>query len=213
MPRPTLILIGGGSGAGKTVIAQHLADALGLSASAVVPIDAYYHDHPSVTPEAREAINYDSPDAFDVSLLDTHVCKLLAGGVVARPTYDYRTHRRLSKTTRISAERHVVVEGMLALHWPALRERCDVAVFVTTTEELALSRRIDRDLDDRGRSEKSVRAQWVQTVRPMHLAHVEPTRQFADVIIDGSDAVEASVAALLARIQAQTGGISPSVNG
>ena len=200
MARPTLILIGGGSGAGKTVIAQHLAATLGRYASAVVPIDAYYHNHPSAPRETRAAFNYDSPDAFDGSLLDTHVRELLAGHVVSRPTYDYRTHCRLSKTARISADEYVIVEGVLALHWPSLRELCEIAVFVTTTEELSLARRIRRDVDDRSRSEDSVRAQWKQTVRPMYIAHVEPTRQFADIVIDGADTIETSVGTLLRHI-------------
>ena len=203
MARPTVILIGGGSGAGKTMIAQHLARSLGQSVSAVVPIDAYYHDHPSLTHETHTAINYDSPDAVDFSLLDTHLHDLLAGRPVSSPTYDYRTHRRLNETAHMSARRYVVVEGLLALHWPALRELCDVAVFVTTTDELALARRIGRDVNDRGRTEASVRRQWEHTVRPMFLAHVEPTRRFADIIISGADAIKTSVGVLLRHIRAR----------
>ena len=200
MARPILILIGGGSGAGKTVIAEHLAATLGHHASAVVPIDAYYHNHPLATRETRAALNYDSPDAFDGSLLNTHIRELLAGHVVSRPIYDYRTHCRLSNTIRISAEEYLIVEGVLALHWPSLRELCDIAVFVTTNDELSLARRIKRDVNERGRSKASVRAQWKQTVRPMYIAHVEPTRQYANIVIDGADSIKTSVGTLLRHI-------------
>ena len=200
MLRSTLIAISGPSGAGKTTLSNHLANALGSSATTILPVDAYYHDHSSVPPEARLTINYDSPEAIDITMLEAHLRHLQAGHSIARPQYDYRTHQRLDDTIIVTPERYVVIEGLMALYWPILRSLYDMTVFVTIPDEMALERRIIRDTTERARTEMFVRKQWQETVWPMYEKYVKPVRILADIVIDGTAAVETSVATLLATI-------------
>ena len=200
MPRPHLIAIAGASGAGKTTLAASLAAALGSSRGVVpvVPIDAYYRDDPCDSPEDRAARNFDAPDALDAALLVAHLERLRSGHTVGRPIYDFRTHRRTAGTVAVRPASHVVVEGLLALHWPAVRALCATRVFLTIEERLALARRIARDTSTRGRTAAAVRRQWSDTVWPMYRRYVEPTRRFADVTVDGAAPGEVAVAAVLA---------------
>ena len=209
MPRVHLIAIAGASGAGKTTLASRLAAALGASgrAAPVVPLDAYYRDDPGDAPAVRAARNFDVPEALEAALLVAHLERLRSGRAVERPTYDYGTHRRAARTVTVRAARYVVVEGLLALHWPVVRALCATKVFMTIDERLALARRIARDTSTRGRTEHSVRRQWSETVHPMIRRYVEPTRRFADLTVDGAAPLEASVGAVLAFVRA--GGRAP----
>ena len=203
MPRPHLIAIAGASGAGKTTLAGRLATALGVDGptAQVVPIDAYYRDDPGDAPHVRAARNFDAPEALEAALLVAHLERLHSGGAVERPTYDFRTHRRSARTVTVQPAPYVVVEGLLALHWAAVRAVCATKVFMMIGERLALARRIARDTSARGRTEDSVRRQWAETVHPMFRRYVEPTRRFADVTVDGAAPVEASVAEVLAFVR------------
>ena len=198
--KSTLILIGGGSGAGKTSIAQHLSSVLGPTLTTVVPIDAYYRDRRHIKRDDPLAGNFDSPDALDYRLLDTHIRSLLNGHSIERPKYNYQTHRRQKETLSVPPRRYLVLEGLFALYWPTLRAQSDIAAFVTTSNELALTRRLQRDIQERGGSEPSIRTQWEETVWPMYLTYVEPTRRFADLIIDGTGSIEHSAERLISRI-------------
>lgn len=202
MARPHLIAIAGASGSGKTTLARRAAAALGPPDAAVLPIDAYYRDRPDATAAERAAANYDAPDAVDAVLLEAHLAALRAGRAVERPSYDFRTHRRTRATRTVRPGRHLLVEGILALCWPALRTLCDTTVFIRIDEETALARRMERDTRFRGRSPESVRRQWKATVWPMYRRHVEPTARFADVTVDGGAPIDAGVEALLAHLQA-----------
>ncbi len=203
MPRAHLIAIAGASGAGKTTLAGRLAAALGACAPAapVVPLDAYYRDDPAEGPAARAARNYDAPESLEAALLLTHLERLRSGRAAERPSYDFRTHRRTARTVLMQPAPYVLVEGLLALHWPAIRALCGTKLFLQIDDRLALARRIARDTRSRGRTEDSVRRQWSETVHPMFLRYVEPTRRFADLTIDGAAPVEASVAAVLAFVR------------
>ena len=203
MPRPHLIAIAGASGAGKSTLAGRLAAALGASgpAAPVVPLDAYYRDAPGDAPAVRAARNFDAPEALEAALLLTHLERLHSGRAAERPTYDFRTHRRSARTITLQPATYVVVEGLLALHWPAIRALCATKVFLTIDERLALARRIARDTSTRGRTEDSVRRQWAATVSPMFRRYVEPTRRFADLTVDGAAPLEAAVAAVLAFVR------------
>ena len=199
MPRPHLIAIAGASGSGKTTLAARASAA--LADCAVLPLDAYYRDRSHASAAERDAINYDAPDAIDDALLETHLRALLAGRPAERPTYDFRTRRRTGSTRTIRPGRHLMVEGILALHWPGLRALWDTAAFIHVDEATALARRTARDVRLRGRSQSSVRRQWEATVWPMYRRYVERTRRFADVILDGAAPLETSVAALLAQVR------------
>ena len=202
MALPHLIAIAGASGSGKTTLAGTVAAALGPPDAVVLPLDAYYRDRPGATAEELDAVNYDAPDAIDTDLLHAHLLQLRAGRSVERPAYDFRTHRRRRTTHAVRPDRYLLIEGILALFWPVLRDLYDTRVFVRIDEETALARRMERDTRIRARSPDSVRRQWVSTVWPMYLRHVEPTAVFADVTLDGAAPLDASVAALLAHVRA-----------
>ena len=209
MACPHLIAIAGASGSGKTSLARRLGTALGPSQAALLPLDAYYRDRPDATPEERAAANYDAPDAIEADLLEAHLRKLRAGWTVQVPTYDFRTHRRTSCTSAIEPDHYLIVEGILALYWPALRTLYDTAVFIRIDEATALGRRMERDTRLRARSPISVRRQWETTVWPMYRRYVERTRRFADLTLDGAAPLDASLAALLARVRARRGRPEP----
>ncbi len=198
----TLILIGGGSGTGKTSIAQHLSAALGTTATSNVPIDAYYRDRRFMTRDDPLVNNFDSPDALDYRLLDMHIRSLLTGQSIERPKYNYQTHQRHEETCPVLPRKYLIVEGLFALYWPSLRAQANVAAFVEASNELALTRRIQRDISERGGSEASIRSQWENTVWPMYLTYVEPTSQFADLILDGTGSIEHSAKCLARHVTA-----------
>ena len=198
----TLILIGGGSGTGKTSIAQRLSAALGTTVTSIVPTDAYYRDRRFMTRDDPLVNNFDSPDALDYGLLNMHIRSLLTGKSIERPKYNYRTHQRHEETCPVMPRKYLVVEGLFALYWPTLRAQSNVAVFVTANNELALTRRIRRDISERGGSEASIRSQWKDTVWPMYFNYVEPTCQFADLILDGTETIEHSAKRLVRHITA-----------
>ena len=192
-----LILIGGGSGAGKTSITKSLSTVLGPTLTTVIPLDAYYRDRSHMRQDDPLVGNFDSPDALDHELLDAHIRSLLTGKSIKRPRYNYQTHRREKERQPASPRQYLIIEGLFALYWPALLAQSDVAAFVTISSELALIRRIHRDTHERGGSETLIRTQWENTVWPMYLTYVEPTRQFADLVIDGTNSIENSVETLL----------------
>lgn len=212
MTRPHLIAIAGASGSGKTTLARSLAAALGPPDAVVLPLDAYYRDHPAATAAELETANYDAPQAVDAALLAAHVRQLRAGRAVERPTYDFRIHRRTTATWTVRPNRCVIVEGILALYWSTLRSLYDTSVFMRIDEAAALARRVARDCESRGRSPASVRQQWERTVWPMYRRHVEPTARFADVVVDGAAPIAASLAAVLAHVR-PCGSKSPRATG
>ena len=207
MARPYLIAIAGASGSGKTTLAGRAAAA--LPDSTVLALDAYYRDRPHASAAELEAVNYDAPAAIDAALLETHVRELLAGRSIDRPTYDFRTHRRTSCTSVIEPSHYLIVEGILALYWPALRTLYDTTAFLHIDEATALARRMERDTRRRARSPISVRRQWETTVWPMYRRYAEPTRRFADLTLEGAAPLDASLAALLARVRARRGRPEP----
>ena len=201
MARPHLIAIAGASGSGKSTLARLAAAALGASNAVVLPLDAYYRDRPDATAEELDAVNYDAPEAVDAALLQAHLQQLRAGRSIERPTYDFRTHRRAQATRTLEPCRFLIVEGILALYWPALRRLYDATAFVRVDEATALARRMDRDTRLRARSPASVRRQWDTTVWPMYRRYVEPTARFADFTLDGAAPIDVSVTTLLARVR------------
>jgi uridine kinase len=185
MPRRILIGIAGGSGSGKTVVARTIVRELGSKRVVIIDQDSYYKDIEQVPFRDREARNFDHPDAFDSSLMIQHLRELLEGHAIEQPVYDYTQHRRTNETRRISDHLIIVLEGILIFHDPELRALMDIKLYVDADSDVRLIRRLRRDLTERGRSVDTILRQYEDSVRPMHLQFVEPSKRFADVIIPG----------------------------
>jgi uridine kinase len=183
MAPPFVLGIAGGSGSGKTTISRAILEALPPGSGILLEQDHYYRAQSELPFEQRERVNYDHPDALETDLLIAHLDALRAGRAIIRPTYDFATHDRSPEGMRIAPAPVVVVEGILVLADERVRARFDAKVYVDTDADIRLMRRIRRDLEQRGRSFAQVRKQYYDTVRPMHLAFVEPSKRFADVII------------------------------
>jgi uridine kinase len=186
-----LIGIAGGTGSGKTTLAQHIARALAGSV-AILEHDWYYRDRSSVAPAERLGLNYDEPAALENELLARDLATLESGSAVECPQYDFSTHTRSSATVRIEPARIVVVEGILLFAVPVLRNAFDLRIFVDTDDDIRLMRRIRRDIVERGRDIDAIEAQYRGTVRPMHLLHVAPSKRHAHLIVpEGGENAEA----------------------
>jgi uridine kinase len=186
--RPYIVGIAGGTGSGKTTVADKLASAMPPGRCVTLDHDAYYRDQGHLTPDDRDALNYDHPSALDSALLALHLRELRDGRAVEVPIYDFATHTRRRETRSVAPARVILVEGILVFAEPALREQMDIKIFVDTDADIRLMRRIRRDLEERGRTFQSVRDQYHATVRPMHLEYVEPSKRWADLIIpEGGD--------------------------
>jgi uridine kinase len=178
-----VIGLAGGSGSGKTTIAEALVDA--MAGVAYVRHDDYYRHRPELTFEERTKVNYDHPDSLETTLLVSHLEALRSGQPVQRPVYDFTTHTRSDETGVVAPAPVVVVEGILVLADPALRRLMDLKIYVDTDADLRLARRMERDIHERLRTPESVLTQYLTTVRPMHLEFVEPSKKHADMIIPG----------------------------
>jgi uridine kinase len=182
--RPPLVLgIAGGSGSGKSTIARAILDALPAGRGVLLQQDNYYRPQTHLPPPERERVNYDHPDALELDLLTGHLDALRTGSPILRPTYDFTVHDRSKDGVRIEPAPVIVVEGILVLADDRLRSRFEVKLYVDTDADIRLMRRVRRDLEHRGRSFAQIRKQYYETVRPMHLAFVEPSKRFADIII------------------------------
>jgi uridine kinase len=199
--RPVLVGVAGGSGSGKTTVADRLAGLMGDASVAHLRLDAYYCDNGHLPLEARAAVDYDHPDAFDWELLLEHLDALAAGDPVDVPVYDFATHARRDERTRVPPARVVVVEGILVLHHAVLRDRLDLRAFVDTDADLRFIRRLERDVDERGRSLRSVIDQYLSSVRPGHEHFIAPSQRHADVIITGGGMNVAAMDILVARVR------------
>jgi uridine kinase len=180
--RPLFIGLAGGSGSGKTTIAEEVVDRL-EGRVALLHHDAYYRNMVELSFEERTRVNYDHPSSLETELLVKHLESLRSGVAIEHPVYDFARHLRSSETTPIAPARVVIVEGILVLSDAQLRSELDLKIYVDTDPDLRLARRLERDIAERGRSVESVIDQYFATVRPMHLEFVEPSRRYADLII------------------------------
>jgi uridine kinase len=181
--RPLVIGIAGGTGSGKSTVARNLAAGLPAGVVSLVDHDSYYRDRKDLPFAERAQLNYDHPDSLETELLVEHLGRLRNGEAVEVPLYDFTTHTRRIETRRVEPTPVIVVEGILVLQNSGLRSKLDIKIFVDTDADIRVFRRIRRDLEQRGRSFDSVRDQYYSTVRPMHLAFVEPSRRWADLIV------------------------------
>jgi uridine kinase len=180
---PLIIGIAGGSGSGKTTIAESIVDAIGPEAVSLIQHDSYYRDQTDVAVAERSKVNYDHPDSLETDLLVKQLSTLLGGAHVDVPVYDFTVHNRSDATIRVEPKPTVIVEGILVLYEPDLRELMDLKVYVDTDADLRIVRRLERDISERGRTFESVQKQYLETVRPMHLQFVEPSKRYADIVI------------------------------
>lgn len=189
-----MIGIAGASCSGKTELARRLARSPG---AVVCTLDSYYRDLSHLPLEDRARHNFDIPDALDHQLVYEQISALSRGESIRKPVYDFTRHVRSPETEVLSPRPLTVVEGLFTLYWQPLRELLDLKVFIETDDEICLKRRIDRDIRERGRTPESVRQQFEETVRPMTHLHIDPTREFADLVLDGNRAPEEGYAAVL----------------
>ncbi len=203
--RPLVVGIAGGTGSGKTTVARKLADALPTERCALIEHDFYYRDRSNLPADDRERINYDHPEALESDLLAEHLRRLRAREPVNVPIYDFVTHTRSRQTRRVEPAPVIIVEGILVFVEAAVREQMDVKIFVNTDADLRVLRRIRRDLEQRGRSFASVREQYYQTVRPMHLQFVEPSKRWADLIVPEGGENTVAIGVIVSMLQRVAG--------
>jgi len=198
---PVLIGIAGGTGSGKTTVANRVVHAIPKGLAVMMQHDWYYRDQSRLEFEARTRINYDEPAALENELLEAHLRALKSGTAVECPRYDFAQHTRSPVTHRVEPCRIVVVEGILLFAVPELRELFDLRLFVDTDDDIRLMRRIKRDITHRGRDIESIQKQYYETVRPMHARHVAPSKRYAHLIIpeggENREAVDVIVGRLL----------------
>lgn len=178
-----IIGICGGTGSGKTTVANRILESVRASEVVFIQQDSYYRNLKDLPLDYRQVANFDHPDALDNDLLANHVRKLKAGEPIELPIYDFKTHTRLNDTRAVDPKPIVIVEGILIFAEPKLLELMDIKVFVDTPDDIRFIRRLRRDLAERARTVDSVIDQYIATVRPMHMQFVEPSRRYADVII------------------------------
>lgn len=181
--KPIVIGIAGGSGSGKTTVANEILNKVGVHQIAFLPHDAYYRELGHLPQTQREQVNFDHPNSMETELLIEHVKTLLDGHSIEMPVYDFTTHSRTGKSIHVDPKNIIMVEGILIFAEPVLRDLFDVKIFVDTDADIRFMRRLERDIAERGRTVSSVIKQYQATVRPMHLEFVEPSKRYADVII------------------------------
>lgn len=188
MRRPLVIGIAGGSGSGKTTVANRVTSAIPSQDVVTIEHDVYYRDRPELSYDERCQLNYDHPESLETALLVAHLRALRQGQGVDVPVYDFKTHRRAEAFRRVEPRPVVIVEGILVFVDPELRSQFDLKIYVDTDADIRAFRRIRRDIEQRGRTFESIREQYYRTVRPMHLQFVEPSKRWADIIIpEGGD--------------------------
>jgi uridine kinase len=197
-----LIGIAGASGSGKTLVANNILEKIGSDKAVLIQEDSYYKDLSDMPFDERTAMNFDHPDAFDYDLLAEDLTRLLNGEKIAHPVYDYKNHVRMKKTTTVGPGDLIILEGILILNNAPLRELMDLRVFVDTALDICFIRRLKRDITERGRTVDSVICQYRETVRPMYFRFIEPSKQYADIIIPRGGKNTVAIDLLSTRINA-----------
>ena len=196
---PLVIGVGGCSGSGKTSVAKELARILD---GTHFPLDHYYRDLSHLPPEQRGQQDFDDPEMLESDLLAQHIGELSKGRAIDRPLYDFSTHCRvLDEAERIEPGRVVVVDGIFALHYNGLHPLYDLAIYVDTPDVICFTRRLARDVRERGRTPESVRRQYDATVRPMAEKYVRPSAQYAGLVLDGTTSLDWLVEQVLRELQ------------
>lgn len=198
--KPLVFGVAGGTASGKTTVAREILAAVGASQIAYLPHDAYYRDQPDLSFEERSGLNYDHPNSLETKLMIKHIKQLIVGDSAEVPVYDFTTHRRTDETVTVEPAPIILVDGILIFTKRKLRELMDIKVFVDTPSDVRFIRRMKRDINERGRSLDSVVIQYMETVRPMHIKFVEPSKQFSDVIIPNGGMNRVAIEMVVSRL-------------
>jgi uridine kinase len=198
---PLVIGIAGGSGSGKTTVAQTILQRVGPERISFLQHDAYYKPLSGLPPTQRVDVNFDHPNSLETELLTKHILQLKEGRPVEVPIYDFSTHTRTDRTYTVQPRGVILVEGILIFTEVSLRDLFDVKLFVDTDSDLRFIRRLERDISERGRTLDMVVKQYLSTVRPMHLEFVEPSKRYADVVIPEGGFNAAALDMVVARIE------------
>lgn len=196
-----IIGIAGASSSGKTLLANTIVNELGSKQVAILPEDSYYKDHPGLSAEELRKINYDHPDSFEHNLLCEHLRQLQLGKNVNIPQYDFTKHARKPESFSIGNHTIIVLEGILVLSIPELRDLMDIKIFMDTPLDICLLRRLSRDILERGRTVESVIEQYQATVRPMYLQFIEPSKRYADIIVPRGGANRIAIDMIKAKMR------------
>lgn len=198
---PFLIGIAGGTGSGKTTVANAIVTRVGAERIAILSHDAYYRDFVDLPKDILDRQNFDHPDSLESELLVRHLKALKQGMVVETPIYDFKVHRRAAETRRVEPRKVILVDGILIYAEPELRKLFDVKIYVDTDADIRLIRRLKRDIAERGRTVESVVKQYESTVRPMHMEFVEPSKRYADLIVPEGGENTVALDFLFARLR------------
>lgn len=201
MERPILIGITGGTGSGKSTIAREIYKKFGEQCIAMIEQDSYYKDQSHLSFEERVKTNYDHPDAFDTTLLVKHLNNLLQGQAINKPIYDFEIHNRQTQSITVEPRDIIILEGILILQEPDIRELLDIKIYVDTDADVRIIRRLIRDINERGRTVDSVINQYLNVVRPMHMQFTEPTKRYADIIIPEGGHNKVAIDIIVANIK------------
>lgn len=200
--KPLIVGIAGGTGSGKTTLANTIITYFGQHCTSLIDADSYYLDRSHLPLRQRHHCNFDHPDALDISLLANHIRALKQGNPIQKQIYDFATHTRKKETIRVSPRDLILVEGILIFALSEICELFDLKVFIDEEADLRLLRRVTRDVNERGRTLEAVFKQYLETVRPMHLQFVEPSKGKADIILKPNE----NSRHVIASIQAMLGG-------
>ncbi len=200
MSKPLIIGVVGGSGSGKTTVTKAIQQAMQVRA-AFLDQDGYYKDLGHMTLAERKLVNFDHPDSIDTDLLVQHLEQLARGEAIEKPTYDFAAHTRADARIRVEPNPIVLVDGILLFADKRLRDLFDIKVYVDVADDVRFIRRLERDVVERGRTMADVIRQYLNTVRPMHLEFVEPSKRYADVILPEGGQNRVAVEMIIARVQ------------
>jgi uridine kinase len=198
---PLVIGVAGGSGSGKTTVSERIQRMVGPHHFAYLQHDSYYRDQSHLNPAARAVVNYDHPDSLETALLIDHIQQLRQGQAITAPLYDFTAYTRRQETRLIQPTAIILVEGILIFVEKALRELMDIRIYVDTDADICFIRRLQRDVQERGRNLASVIEQYLTTVRPMHLEFVEPSKRHADIIVPKGGENQIAMEMIVSRIQ------------
>ena len=199
--RPVVIGVTGGSGSGKTSVSRAIFEQLGDHSILRIEEDSYYKSQDDKPMEQRVTVNYDHPDAFDTDLLIEQLTDLLNYRAIDKPVYDYTIHTRSQEKVHVEPKDVIILEGIMVLNDPRLRELMDIKIFVDTDDDIRIIRRIKRDMQERGRSLQSIIDQYMQTVKPMYHQFIEPTKRYADVIVPEGGQNEVAIDLLVTKVK------------
>lgn len=200
--RPIVFGVAGGTASGKTTVARNVLKAVGASQVAYVPHDAYYRDMSYLPLSDRARLNYDHPESLETELLIEHIKQLLEYRPVRIPVYDFTDHRRTEQTKLVEPSPIILIDGILIFTNDPLRKLMDIKIYVDTDADVRFIRRLERDMNERGRSLESIIKQYMETVRVMHLEFVEPSKRYADVIIPHGGLNQVAMDMVVARLMA-----------